>query len=156
MIPSKPSPTLKDPSKHSDDFNDFLAKCVDKNPENRPKAEDLLKHPFITNSKGPEVMAPLVKETMKKIAEGALKDEDGDDDGTVKPGARPTALDDDEDGEEEGDYGTMLTNEEYGTMISNDGEGSEPDFMQMIRMGMGGKVTHPPTDAEICWTVMTN
>ena len=46
MIPSKPSPTLKDPSKHSPEFNDFLAKCVEKNPELRPKAEELLNASF--------------------------------------------------------------------------------------------------------------
>jgi len=85
-------------------------------------------------------MAPLIKETIKKIAEGALKDEEGDDEGTVKPGARPTAAPTDDDEEEGGDFGTMVTNEEYGTMISNDGEGDEPDFMELIRMGMGGKV----------------
>ena len=86
-------------------------------------------------------MAPLIKETIKKIAEGALKDEEGDDEGTVKPGARPTAAATDDDDEEGGDFGTMVTNEEYGTMISNDGEGDEPDFMELIRMGMGGKVS---------------
>ena len=42
MIPAKPSPTLVDPKKHSAEFNDFIAKCVDKNPENRPTAEALL------------------------------------------------------------------------------------------------------------------
>ena len=47
MIPSKPSPTLKDPSKHSPEFNDFLAKCVEKNPELRPKAEELLNASFL-------------------------------------------------------------------------------------------------------------
>ena len=92
----------------------------------------------------------MISDALKRIAEGALLKEQGDDDGTVKPGARPQAQptgDEDEDGEY--DSGTMLTNEEYGTMISSHaGDDEEPDFMKMIRMG-GGKVC--PPSSKLHW-----
>jgi len=47
MIPMKPSPTVKDPSKWSSQFNDFVRVCLVKNPEERADAAALLDHPFI-------------------------------------------------------------------------------------------------------------
>jgi len=47
MIPSRPPPRLTEPDKWSKDFNDFLVKCLTKNPEQRPSAQDLLQHPFV-------------------------------------------------------------------------------------------------------------
>lgn len=43
MIPTLPSPGLKKPSDWSQDFNSFLKACLDKDPDSRPAAEDLLK-----------------------------------------------------------------------------------------------------------------
>ena len=31
----------------SEDFRDFVSKCLTKNPKNRPTAADLLRHPFV-------------------------------------------------------------------------------------------------------------
>jgi serine/threonine protein kinase len=42
MIPTLPSPQLKDPEKWSHDFRSFLKSCLDKDPDNRPTAEELL------------------------------------------------------------------------------------------------------------------
>jgi serine/threonine protein kinase len=142
MIPSKNSPTLKDQDKYSPDFHDFIAKCLQKNPDARPTSEELLKHPFITKAKGPEVISSLLTEVLRKIADGALRDDD-DDVGTVKPNARPKAVDTD-DGGDEVDEGTMVE-ENFGTMITSneDAPQSEPDFMQMIKMGgQIGKMTN--------------
>ena len=33
----------------SKDFNNFLAKCLTKNPEARPSASELLQHPFVAS-----------------------------------------------------------------------------------------------------------
>jgi serine/threonine protein kinase len=42
MIPTLPSPTVKS-QQWSQDFRSFLKVCLDKNPENRPNASELLK-----------------------------------------------------------------------------------------------------------------
>jgi len=42
MIPTKPPPTFKEPEKWSEDFKDFVAKCLVKNPEERATASQLL------------------------------------------------------------------------------------------------------------------
>ncbi|KAF0696271.1 Aste57867_12969 [Aphanomyces stellatus] len=47
MIPSRPPPTLADPSRYSPQFVDFLAICLKKDATQRPTAEALLAHPFL-------------------------------------------------------------------------------------------------------------
>ncbi|KAJ3452918.1 sterile20-like kinase isoform b-related [Anaeramoeba flamelloides] len=47
IIPKKEPPKLKNSRKYSKEFNDFIAKCLVKDYEKRPKAKQLLKHPFI-------------------------------------------------------------------------------------------------------------
>lgn len=49
MIPMKPAPTLKDPTAWSVEMVDFLSKCLQKNPEDRATAEELLDHPWIAD-----------------------------------------------------------------------------------------------------------
>jgi len=46
LITQNPSPTVKDPSSVSNEFNDFLKRALDKNPETRASATELLKHPI--------------------------------------------------------------------------------------------------------------
>ena len=43
MIPSRPPPVLNDKNLWSDEFKDFLNLCLKKNPEERPKARELLR-----------------------------------------------------------------------------------------------------------------
>ncbi|KAJ3274129.1 hypothetical protein HDV01_003412 [Terramyces sp. JEL0728] len=47
MIPKLDPPQLKEKEKWSSDFHSFLKACLEKNPDNRPTAGDLLKHPFV-------------------------------------------------------------------------------------------------------------
>ncbi|KAL6064718.1 non-specific serine/threonine protein kinase [Balamuthia mandrillaris] len=69
MIPSRPPPRLSDPSKWSKEFNDFVARCLTKDPNERPTAEELLKHPFLKSGlKNQQVLSELVDETMNAIA----------------------------------------------------------------------------------------
>lgn len=42
MIPNRPPPRLKDESKWSNEFVDFIARCLVKNPEERLSAHELL------------------------------------------------------------------------------------------------------------------
>ncbi|KAJ3013176.1 Serine/threonine-protein kinase 4 [Thoreauomyces humboldtii] len=74
MIPTKPPPKLESPDRWSDDFHDFIAKCLTKNPVQRPTAEALLSHPFVTGHPGLSVMAETVSFVVDKIAQGALED----------------------------------------------------------------------------------
>jgi serine/threonine protein kinase len=71
MIPKGPPPSLSEPNKWSKDFNDFVAKCLTKDPSARYTAKDLLKHPFIKKVKVPRdtaILGRLVDETMTAIA----------------------------------------------------------------------------------------
>ena len=49
MIPTKPSPTLKEQEPWSGACHEFIAKCLIKNPVERPSATSLLKQKFITS-----------------------------------------------------------------------------------------------------------
>lgn len=42
MIPSRPPPKLSEPDNWGKDFNEFIGRCLTKNPENRPTASELL------------------------------------------------------------------------------------------------------------------
>eukprot|EP01090_Pellita_catalonica_P017912 TRINITY_DN5569_c0_g1_i1.p1 TRINITY_DN5569_c0_g1~~TRINITY_DN5569_c0_g1_i1.p1 ORF type:complete len:375 (+),score=56.52 TRINITY_DN5569_c0_g1_i1:318-1442(+) len=68
MIPSRAPPKLKEPSKWSPDFNDFVSKCLTKNAADRPSANDLLRHPFVKKVKNVKLLAELVDEAMEAIA----------------------------------------------------------------------------------------
>jgi len=48
-IVKHPAPTLSEPEKFSPEFNDFISKCLQKEPENRLTSTELLKHPFVAN-----------------------------------------------------------------------------------------------------------
>jgi len=68
MIPSRPPPKLTDPDKWSKDMNDFVAKCLTKNPEQRPPATELLKHPFVNKGKTGELLMGLIQQSAEIIA----------------------------------------------------------------------------------------
>ncbi|XP_075398062.1 serine/threonine-protein kinase 10 [Tenrec ecaudatus] len=67
-------PTLLTPTKWSAEFRDFLKVALDKNPESRPSAAQLLEHPFvssITNNKAlRELVAEAKAEVMEEIEDG--------------------------------------------------------------------------------------
>lgn len=72
-------PTLDQPSKWSADFKDFLRKALDKNPETRPAAAQLLEHPFVKSVKSNRPLLELVAEAKAEVME-VMEDshEDGD------------------------------------------------------------------------------
>ncbi|XP_027697769.1 serine/threonine-protein kinase 10 isoform X2 [Vombatus ursinus] len=80
-------PTLLTPSKWSLEFRDFLKTALDKNPETRPTAAQLLEHPFvskITNNKAlRELVAEAKAEVMEEIEDN--REEGEDDDSTETP-----------------------------------------------------------------------
>ena len=69
MIPTKPSPTLKEADKFSNEFSDFISRCLVKSPEERPSATYLLSHRFIKNTKSITVVKSLVQLSLAKLEE---------------------------------------------------------------------------------------
>jgi len=68
MIPNNPPPKLPNLERYSDEFNDFIRVCLQKDPNKRPDAATLLKkHPFIINAGGSAIVQQLVDEVMPLI-----------------------------------------------------------------------------------------
>ncbi|XP_036606389.1 serine/threonine-protein kinase 10 isoform X2 [Trichosurus vulpecula] len=74
-------PTLLAPSKWSLDFQDFLKIALDKNPETRPSAAQLLEHPFVSKTTSNKALRELVAEAKAEVME-EIEDnrEEGEDD----------------------------------------------------------------------------
>ncbi|XP_061674629.1 serine/threonine-protein kinase 3 [Syngnathoides biaculeatus] len=68
MIPTNPPPTFRKPELWSDDFTDFVKKCLVKNPEQRATATQLLQHPFISQAKPVSILRDLITEAMEMKA----------------------------------------------------------------------------------------
>ncbi|KAI9011455.1 Mst1 kinase [Gaertneriomyces semiglobifer] len=66
-IPFLPPPTLQNPSRFSATFNDFIAKCLTKDPALRPPAKEMLSHPFVAPYIGKS--GPELKEARKPVLE---------------------------------------------------------------------------------------
>jgi len=68
LIPTSEPPKLPNPDNWTEEFNDFLKVCLQKDPKKRPSAEDLLtNHPFITGAGTKAIIAELVDECMQAI-----------------------------------------------------------------------------------------
>uniref|UniRef100_A0A8C5U2L7 non-specific serine/threonine protein kinase n=1 Tax=Malurus cyaneus samueli TaxID=2593467 RepID=A0A8C5U2L7_9PASS len=84
-------PTLSCPSKWSLEFRDFLKKALDKNPESRPSAAQLLEHPFVSkvtsNRALRELVAEAKAEVMEEIEES--RDEAEEDDSSESASVSP-------------------------------------------------------------------
>uniref|UniRef100_A0A665TUA5 non-specific serine/threonine protein kinase n=1 Tax=Echeneis naucrates TaxID=173247 RepID=A0A665TUA5_ECHNA len=75
-------PTLERPHTWSKEFNDFLKKSLDKNPETRPSAAQLMEHPFVksvtTNRPLRELVAEAKAEVMEEIEDNREEGEEDD------------------------------------------------------------------------------
>ncbi|KAM4676123.1 LOW QUALITY PROTEIN: serine/threonine-protein kinase 10 [Discoglossus pictus] len=81
-------PTLAFPSKWSLEFRDFLKKALDKNPETRPSAVQLLEHPFVskvTKQALRELVAEAKAEVLDEIEENGEVERESPD--TLSPPA---------------------------------------------------------------------
>uniref|UniRef100_UPI00398EAE3E serine/threonine-protein kinase 10 isoform X2 n=1 Tax=Pristiophorus japonicus TaxID=55135 RepID=UPI00398EAE3E len=82
-------PTLDNPSKWSKDFKDFLKKALDKNPDTRLSAAQLLQHPFVSSvsSNKPlrELVAEAKAEVMEEIEDNREEAEDEDSSEPLSP-----------------------------------------------------------------------
>ncbi|CAF99337.1 unnamed protein product [Tetraodon nigroviridis] len=68
MIPTNPPPTFRKPELWTDEFTDFVKKCLIKNPEQRATATQLLQHPFISQAKPVTILRDLITEAMEMKA----------------------------------------------------------------------------------------
>uniref|UniRef100_A0A7S4IMD9 Protein kinase domain-containing protein n=1 Tax=Vannella robusta TaxID=1487602 RepID=A0A7S4IMD9_9EUKA len=128
LIPTRDPPTLTEQSEWSDDFNDFLACCLVKDPEERWSADELLKHPFIKKARGPGFLQPLVDETMQAIEDAGGRDKamGYDETNPNTLGQRSTGDNYVSSGDDSESYGTMrrapdtdsddYSDDEFGTM----------------------------------------
>jgi len=152
LIPSRDPPTLSEREEWSDDFNDFIARCLIKDPEERWSVDQLLKHPFIKTARGPGFLQPLVDEVLEAIEDAGGRDKAMgfstiDDSktkqstgGYVSSGSEPDMYstivvrgeEEEEEEEEEDDEGG------YGTLVRKDTSkskknGSTPAFLKHIQ-----------------------
>ncbi|KAG4101129.1 serine/threonine kinase 3 [Neocallimastix lanati (nom. inval.)] len=72
VIPSRPPPTLEQKEKFSDEFNEFIALCLVKKPEERMTATQLLETPFIKHAKSEVILEGIINEAIDLISQGAL------------------------------------------------------------------------------------
>ncbi|XP_026818211.1 neither inactivation nor afterpotential protein C [Rhopalosiphum maidis] len=67
QIVRNPPPGLSKPSNWTQLFNDFIAECLEKNPDHRPCMEELLEHPFLTQV--PDNVQQEVRSVMSSIVD---------------------------------------------------------------------------------------
>uniref|UniRef100_A0ABD2VX87 Protein kinase domain-containing protein n=1 Tax=Trichogramma kaykai TaxID=54128 RepID=A0ABD2VX87_9HYME len=71
-------PKLEQPSRWSKEFNDFISKALTKDPQSRPTAEELLKHPFLARTLDSKPIRDLLLEYKADVVEEELVDEDAE------------------------------------------------------------------------------
>eukprot|EP00066_Takifugu_rubripes_P020353 XP_011609619.1 PREDICTED: serine/threonine-protein kinase 10 [Takifugu rubripes] len=83
-------PTLEQPHKWSQDFKDFLKRALDKNPESRPSAVQLLEHPFVRSVTSNRPLRELVAEAKAEVME-EIEDnrEEGEEDDAMELAVAP-------------------------------------------------------------------
>eukprot|EP01137_Pigoraptor_chileana_P003093 Opistho-2@42812 len=96
LIPKNPAPTLE--GNFSKPFKEFVAMCLNKDPNDRPTAKDLLKHKFIKGAKKTTNLQEVIDRYNRWKEEGGDDNShsDGEDD-----------RDDDEQDEGKWDFGTV-------------------------------------------------
>jgi serine/threonine protein kinase len=83
MIPMKPAPTFKGPHSWSPEMENFLSRCLQKNPDQRANSDDLMQHPWIKDdiediqARG---YSPVLKEFFLNSIEALQKIRSGEED----------------------------------------------------------------------------
>ncbi|KYQ89782.1 severin kinase [Tieghemostelium lacteum] len=77
LIPKDPPPTLE--GNFSKGFKEFCALCLNKDPNQRPTAKDLLKHKFIKTAKKTSCLTDLIERRLKWIQQNGNSNDDDED-----------------------------------------------------------------------------
>jgi len=72
VIPARPPPKLEQPEKFSEEFNEFIALCLVKKPEDRMTASQLLETKFIKGAPKQDILDTMINEAIVKIENGEL------------------------------------------------------------------------------------
>ncbi|XP_055950020.1 serine/threonine-protein kinase 10-like [Argiope bruennichi] len=75
-IQKQDPPTLSQPSKWSKQFNDFISKCLVKDPQKRASAKELLEHPFIAGALDSRPLRELIHEHKAEVIEEVTEDDE--------------------------------------------------------------------------------
>lgn len=67
VIQKNPAKGLTEPHKWSNEFTDFVKKCLTIDPKQRPTAKELLIHSFIRRARGPSLLSDLVASAMELL-----------------------------------------------------------------------------------------
>lgn len=143
LVPQRPPPTLTDPRKWSKDFNDFIALCLTKDPENRPDCVELLGHAFIRGSRGSGALKERINECfILKLKEQAAKktaaSEAPVDNAKASNSAPGTPSGSNHGTMVYADNGTMISNDVCSTMLvtQSDSDGDDSDGDPMATMAV--------------------
>lgn len=141
QIPKRDPPKFQQMEKWSPEMNDFLAKCLVKNPDDRLSSTQLLEHPFIkdtctallANDGRLATTKALALECGPKISDYYLNHKGAeDDDGTAKGTVKVTDNKAKRRSQEnEGETGTFETTANNGTFqVFTSDTGVQPDYMK--------------------------
>jgi len=108
MVPNRPPPTLNDPTKWPNELNNFLAKCLQKDPSKRPYSDQLFTDPFIQTAKGSEVLTQKIKQYLTIVND----QKDFGSDSEEGQESIKSKKQEKENGEEEDGMGSMVIGEE--------------------------------------------
>jgi serine/threonine protein kinase len=85
LIPVREPPTLKDQAKWSDQFNDFISICLQKDARKRPSSIELLQHPFIQKGLQKDyILKDLVNECIPLLSSARAQKKDKKDEAQDK------------------------------------------------------------------------
>jgi len=159
MIPTKPPPTVRDASKWSPKFIDFVSRCLVKTPEKRATASELLHSDFIAGAGTPQTLLEMIAEAAElreKVGPGGIFGRESSA-GTMIPGDQGTLVS--LPGGDQGtflnhstgpttDNGTMINYSE-GTMVQHDTGGpgtAQSKTMSEIESAMGTMVINESSE----------
>ncbi|GAM21104.1 hypothetical protein SAMD00019534_042790 [Acytostelium subglobosum LB1] len=118
MIPREDPPTLKDKDKWSPKFHDFIAKCLTKDPSQRPSSSELLKHEFVQTNKPFTILEDLIEKCRNILNSAEYIDDEEEDEANF-----------DSNSEDEENYSTVVTKDDgnnnntttnYSTVVTKD------------------------------------
>lgn len=136
LIPKNPPPTLEG-GKFSQPFREFIAACLQKDPNERPTVKDLLKHKFITKAKNTKTLTELIERRAKFIKEG----------GKVDVAGAAESSSDHEDGAKDGDREDDDGGWDWDDTVKGKNPLVKPTAQALAESGSGAGAGHPAAAA---------